>query len=299
MTADVISRRKTTTKEPLVRKTIAYTKDAKVSDVTRFLLTENPYILSGFREYTECSFLECTKSTFHVHNDTMNIWTHLLAGFWAIAQGINVLTSPLYVNARGLDKFMFFTFLFCTMLCFFASTAYHIFRSHSVKMFHIFLVLDVGSIALQLFGSVTLMAYFDLQCHPQFRRVWLSGVFLWFIISIVAVPFLLKRKMTSTRTFLLSTFALSGLAANIISAAFRNFTFTEHEIFVLTHVIICYSISGIGLLIRRVRVPELFSPGNFDIWLGSHQIFHMCVVCGPVSILRGYSSFLLLPPCVA
>ena len=70
---------------------------------------ENPYILSGFREYTECSFLECSKSTFHIHNDTsmilplpslfspllfssrfsfyytVNIWTHLLAGLWAVS----------------------------------------------------------------------------------------------------------------------------------------------------------------------------------------------------------------------
>jgi len=142
------------------------------------------------------------------------------------------------------------------------------------------------------------MAYFDLQCHPQFRRAWLVGVTLWFIISIVSVPFLLKRKMTSMRTFLLSTFALSGLAANMISAYWRGFTFSDHEISVLVHVMVCYSMSGIGLVIRRIRIPEVFSPGNFDIWLGSHQIFHLCVACGPVSILRGYSSFLLLPECL-
>lgn len=38
MTADV-TRRKKESKGEIVRKTIAYTKDAKVSDVTRFLLT--------------------------------------------------------------------------------------------------------------------------------------------------------------------------------------------------------------------------------------------------------------------
>jgi adiponectin receptor len=293
----VVTRRKGNNKD-IVRKTVAYTKDAKVSDVTRFLLTENPYILSGFREYTECSFWECSKSTFHIHNDTMNIWTHLLPAFWAVAEGVNVYTSPFYIKAHYLDKFMFFTFLFCTMLCFLASTAYHVYRSHSVRMFHTFLVLDVGSIALQLFGSVTLMAYFELQCYPDLRRVWLCAVFLWFIVSIVAVPFLLKRKMTSTRTFLLTAFALSGLAANILSAYFRNFTFTDQEIFVLIHVLVCYSVSGIGLVIRRIKVPELFAPGSFDIWLGSHQIFHLCVAMGPVSILRGYSTFLVMPPCI-
>lgn len=39
MTAEAVTRRKGNSKEPIVRKTIAYTKDAKVSDVTRFLLT--------------------------------------------------------------------------------------------------------------------------------------------------------------------------------------------------------------------------------------------------------------------
>jgi hypothetical protein len=60
-----------------------------------------------------------------------------LFDFRYIGEIYYILTSPLYDHAPGLDKFMFCMFLFCTMLCFFASSAYHIFRSHSVRMFHV------------------------------------------------------------------------------------------------------------------------------------------------------------------
>lgn len=285
---------------PKVRKSVSFSKDTKdnekVSDVTRFLLTENPYILSGFREYTECSFFECAKSTCHIHNDTMNIWTHLIGAMWAIVQGYYVLTWPTYSSAHFFDKLVFLFFLFCTCLCFFASSAYHIFRSHSVRMFHVFLVADVGSIALQLFGTITLIAYLELQCYPTLRVWWMLGMFGWFLVSIISVPYLLKRKMTSTRTFLLTTFSLSALVANATATYLRDFSWNENHTFVFTHLIACYCFSGVGLVIRRIKFPEVFSPGSFDIWFGSHQIFHMCVVMGPVSILRGYSTFLLSPP---
>lgn len=49
----------------------------------------------------------------------------------------------------------------------------------------------------------------------------------------------LKRKMTSMRTFLLTTFALSGLVANLISAYLRGFSWSDQDVFVFTHLMIC------------------------------------------------------------
>ena len=34
----------------------------------------------------------------------------------------------------------------------------------------------------------------------------------------------------------------------------------------------------IGALIYATRVPECWSPGTFDVWLSSHQIFHILIV---------------------
>lgn len=262
------------------------------SDVTRFLLTENPYILSGFREYTELSFMACSKSTFHLHNDTLNIWTHLVGAFFFVWEIYTIATSPLYAHSPFFDKLVFCLFLSFAATCYCASASYHIFRSHSVRMFHIFLVADVGSIALTIFGSVTLIAYFEFRCFHQFRVWWMVGSFLWFVITVGSVPYLMRTKRTSMRTFLFTVYSLSGLIAHVCAASFKQFSWTSKDLYILQQLLACYIFTGAGLVIRRIRVPEVFFPGRFDIWLASHQIFHVCVVLGPASLYWGYSSFL-------
>ena len=36
----------------------------------------------------------------------------------------------------------------------------------------------------------------------------------------------------------------------------------------------------IGATIYALRIPERWYPGRFDVWLHSHQIFHVAVVLG-------------------
>lgn len=42
-----------------------------------------------------------------------------------------------------------------------------------------------------------------------------------------------------------------------------------------------------GAVIYAARVPEKWSPGTFDIWGSSHQIFHVLVVLAAASHLVG------------
>ena len=47
---------------------------------------------------------------------------------------------------------------------------------------------------------------------------------------------------------------------------------------------------GVGLFVGRA--PERFSPGSFDVWGPSHQLFHICgvvaTVCHIVALIKGY-----------
>lgn len=49
---------------------------------------ENQYVLSGYRFYR--STKECLKSLFRLHNETMNIWSHLLGFFFFSYLSIHV-----------------------------------------------------------------------------------------------------------------------------------------------------------------------------------------------------------------
>jgi len=264
-----------------------------LSDAIKLLQTDNPFILSGFRDYTEGSFMECSKSVFHVHNDTMNIWTHILGGFWAIFAIYEVLFSPLTTTGSFSDKIIFSLFLSCSIVCFSASAAYHIFRSHSVEMYKLFLLFDVGAIAFQLFGSVLLMAYFEMSCHSSLRTAWLIFLVSLFVVTVSSVPYLMRHRRYNIRTLLLSTFALSGLASHFHRMSFGGFQYTSRDVLLLQHLLLSYIFPGVGLVIRRIRIPELWFPGKFDIWLGSHQIFHVLVGMGPWVLYTGYRHTLL------
>jgi adiponectin receptor len=49
---------------------------------------ENQYVLSGYRFYR--STKDCLKSLFKLHNETMNIWSHLLGFFFFSYLSVNV-----------------------------------------------------------------------------------------------------------------------------------------------------------------------------------------------------------------
>jgi len=260
------------------------------SELTCYLLADNPFILSGFREYTEKSFLECSKSIFHVHNDTANVWTHLIAACWHLYCIYYAFVN--FAQAHSTDKAVFFFFHFCSAYCFLASAAYHVFRSHSLLVYKTFLLLDVGGIAFQIFGSVVLISYFEMECFPTWRNVWIVTVVILFLLSILLVPYLLRHRLYHIRTLLLTSFALSGFVAHMHRAYFSGFVWNASDFFTLQNLTLCYLCSGLGLVIRRARIPEQVSPGNFDIWFGSHQIFHVLVSMGPWYVTKGYIRFL-------
>lgn len=43
----------------------------------------------------------------------------------------------------------------------------------------------------------------------------------------------------------------------------------------------------LGAVIFALRVPERWSPGAFDLFLSSHQLFHVCVVAAALVHYRG------------
>lgn len=60
-------------------------------------------------------------------------------------------------------------------------------------------------------------------------------------------------------------------------------------------------LTGVGLFVSRI--PERLSPGSFDIWGHSHQLFHVCAVLGGVfhamALVTGYLYRQTHPVCFA
>jgi len=205
----------------------------------------------------------------------------------------DILFSAATSTSSAQDKAVFCAFLLFTFICFSASSAYHTYRSHSISMYKIFLLFDVGSIAIQIGGSVLLIAYFEMSCDSSLRHKWISGLLGLFLIIVVTVPYLIRHRLYNIRTFLLTVFALSGLAAHFHRLALKGLVYSPTDSFIFRHLIVTYACPGIGLVIRRTKIPELFFPGKFDIWFSSHQIFHTLTLFGPWAVYTAYRPFLL------
>lgn len=84
---------------------------------------DNEYILSGYRSHTE-SFIRCIKSLAYIHNETINIYSHLIgAAFFSTAPAYfyTTLTTDDMKVTRG-DIIVFSTFFYGVAVCFLLSS---------------------------------------------------------------------------------------------------------------------------------------------------------------------------------
>ncbi|CAG8665824.1 1969_t:CDS:2, partial [Paraglomus occultum] len=68
---------------------------------------ENPYIRSGYRFLT--TKRACLQSIFYLHNETCNIWTHLIGFIFFLCLGIYTVNTHLK-EASAFDKVVFGAF---------------------------------------------------------------------------------------------------------------------------------------------------------------------------------------------
>ncbi|KAN0032891.1 hypothetical protein ACTFIV_006828 [Dictyostelium citrinum] len=269
------------------------------------MLSENEYILSGFRLHTKNSYRECTKSIFKLHNDTLNIWSHLLGALFYLGLFFNsiikiikvkynqdnVLLNNDEISLLGTidlpSNFNYLFFQFSCFICFLSSTIYHTYRSHSLIVFKTTLMLDVASIALLILSSVCLIIDAELSCWPYFKRVYLFSFLFLIFISFLSLPKIMREKRYGLRTLLFSILALQGLVGHLFKIYLQGYFDKDPN--QLYSLICAYTLFGLALSIRRFKVPESFRPGHFDVWFSSHQIFHVLVVFGTFQLIEAYS----------
>ncbi|KAG7872165.1 hypothetical protein KL938_005372 [Ogataea parapolymorpha] len=112
---------------------------------------DNHYIRSGYVRETN-SFKGCFDSLFYLHNETVNIVTHLIPGFllplalllaspWLVARNrlissvpTWIMDVPVYDTTSKMDNFMFYLFFFGFVSCLTLSAAFHATKCHSHRI---------------------------------------------------------------------------------------------------------------------------------------------------------------------
>lgn len=262
-------------------------------------LRDNQYILASYRAYY--STPKCLQSLFYLHNETFNIWTHLLGGVLFIYLSVQLFSAvllPRYrhqgnvvlvsaaneksVHVEGerqlLPLLIFGFYSFSCLMCMVCSACFHMLIAHiSERLYSWAHALDYFGITFLVVGSFIPFCYYCFACEPTWRKTYLTMICSFGVVGFLGPLF---RRWTS-RAFATKKIAFyvcmvsSGLLP-IGHIAYLNRA-GQHLPYIhgLLRMMFLY---GLGVFIYAFKIPEIFLPGRFDVFCSSHQIWHLCVL---------------------
>ncbi|KNE67976.1 hemolysin III family channel protein [Allomyces macrogynus ATCC 38327] len=244
-------------------------------------LQDNEYIHTGYRAFY--SHLDCLRSMAHMHNETVNIWSHLLGGIaFAIILAFALDTTP--STATSMDRSIMSLYHATAAICLVFSGFFHTFFCHAhAHVYDRMAILDFTGIATLLFGSFTALVYFAFRPHPTLLPVPLAitavsagtaALLPWFAIF-------RSHHYRTLRTSIMLVLGTAMAAALVWSVV--HIWDEVHGAWQWTWgVWIAGTVASYvgGAAIYATRFPECLLPGKFDLVGSSHQLWHMLVMVG-------------------
>ncbi|GAA6032795.1 hypothetical protein JCM8097_000792 [Rhodosporidiobolus ruineniae] len=266
---------------------------------------DNPLIRTGYRPLLR-SYWGCVKSIFQRHNETVNIWTHVLGSTTALfilayllldlnpAQTLTHGRKGWYAPFAGIpypfpsaaqpsvdwsDTVGFAAFLLSASICLGFSASFHTLLAHSERVAVYWNRLDYIGIVVLISGTFVPLVHYGFYCDPHLRNAYITLIYTFAAATtaVVASPHARTPEYRRFRTWI---FIAMGLSA----------------VFPVGHGVVRYGLEGAsvaislpwlvlggalyiaGALLYAERCPERFAPGKFDLFGSSHQIFHVLIL---------------------
>ncbi|KAF7663797.1 hypothetical protein LDENG_00200250 [Lucifuga dentata] len=259
-------------------------------------LFREPYILSGYRPLDQdwrCYLL----SVFQRHNESLNVWTHLLAGpvlllrWWA-----NVGAVGYTLDATSLPLTLF---MVSSLSYLFLSVTAHLLQSHSELAHYFFFFMDYVGVAVYQYGSALGLYFYSSE--PVWRESfvgllflpgaaffgWLSCAGCCFAKSHYKRPYPLRRKICQLiPTSLAYVLDISPVVHRLLTVSWsQEPSLPFHALQIASFLL--------SALFFSCPIPERFFPGHCDFVGQGHQIFHLflslCTLCQLEALFQDYA----------
>jgi channel protein (hemolysin III family) len=138
---------------------------------------DNAYIIRAYRPDSN-SYRGSFASLGYLHNESVNIWSHLLGALLFLYTGLFFYqeVAPRYESANESDLLVFSCFFGGAVACLGMSATYHALSNHSPSVSRWGNKLDYSGIVLLIVGSYVPALYYGLFCHPKLITVYLACV---------------------------------------------------------------------------------------------------------------------------
>ncbi|RKP27579.1 hemolysin-III related-domain-containing protein [Syncephalis pseudoplumigaleata] len=242
-------------------------------------MQDNEYIHAFYRPPT-FSYRRCIASLGYIHNETGNIYSHAVGALLFL--GLTGFTAHMISEqstANWSDSLVFYVFLSGAIICLGLSATFHLFSCHSEKVSANWNRCDYIGIVALIVGSFYPIVYYAFYCHPVARNVYLAVITG---LGALTVTTCISRQFASPafRCYRAGIFIALG-GSGVVPMLHALIQFGWHHIIEgasLPWVVSMGAVYIVGAIIYAARVPERWWPGKFDIFLHSHQIFHLFVI---------------------
>ena len=261
---------------------------------------ENELIFTSYRKPTHSYHLSL-KTIWHLHNETVNIWTHLLGTILFLC-----ILLPLFltytilaptIHPSPLDTLFITLYHVGVTTCFFLSSTFHTFSSHSPVTQRSTNTLDHIGIILVIDTSTLSMIHFTFHCssYHHLRNTYMAiSTFLALLCIILTLypfplslhfkPHISKPNLQAENHKIYKWFSHSLLGLSSFLPLLHAFTlYSPTHLQARASALYFTSLALIncaGGVIYILRIPERWIPGKCDTWGGSHAIMHILVVIG-------------------
>lgn len=143
-----------------------------------FRQESNQWVLQSYRPIVP-SLGACIRSWFYIHNESVNIYSHLLPAvfFFLCECYIQQYLTSRYSGVTGADIIGFSIFMSTAVMCLSSSAMYHTLMNHSQRVEHLCLRMDMLGVVIFILGDLTLGIQMVFWCEPLPRNTY------WFMVS--------------------------------------------------------------------------------------------------------------------
>lgn len=239
-----------------------------------------PYIINGYRPVSCVS--GAMSSIFSLHNETGNIWTHLLPFFYVFAVMIDYGINDA-VRTDVLSNLMMMLLWGALLVLYGCSSIYHTMSCGSECVAGRCLLADISAIACYVSTCSFAMVYFGFFHHPELQMFYLA----WSCVAVglLVGPVVCGDGKPNTIQFICSTIAVSSAVVPFTHLLMIS---TEGESMIILPLLInTFGSLAIGAIFYGTHFPECRFPGRFDYLGQSHQYWHVFIGIGCTAYAHG------------
>ena len=135
---------------------------------------DNEYILGHYRP-TSNDHWKSIASLGYLHNQTVNIYSHLLPALGFLATAFLTLDNQSNAKYDTEDRRLLAFFLTGAVVCLASSAYFHTSRNHSPEVVQLWLTMDFFGIVSLIVGTAFPLAYYSYPCYRTIRLLcWVS-----------------------------------------------------------------------------------------------------------------------------